>query len=259
MATRSIVTSQPDVACDICERRLLRGEHPEVFVAGSERRTVCELCTPRAAHEGWLREVDGKIPSHRAPRGRRGRTLLDRLRALREPAATSRSGRVAEERSGADEHPEPYEFLSPPSLGASRPASFLAESFDEDEHQLRHDTHGADDQRPDDRPIVRSADPSHQLAIETFNASEGPRRIAGVARSLGAPEVTVRHAEGTEHRVWIVVAWELSWYRYEADLQATPASVTVIEQGTELEELPLEDRAPNATADERGELAALAG
>ena len=58
MATRSIVTSQPDVTCDVCQRRLLRGEQPEIFLAAGEPRTVCELCAPRAAHEGWLRETD---------------------------------------------------------------------------------------------------------------------------------------------------------------------------------------------------------
>ena len=58
MTTRTIVTSQPDVACDVCERRLLRGEHADVFVATDRRRLVCELCTPRAVHEGWLRESE---------------------------------------------------------------------------------------------------------------------------------------------------------------------------------------------------------
>ena len=54
MATRSIVTSQPDVACDVCGRRLLRGERSDLFLAAGRRRTVCELCAPRAAHEGWM-------------------------------------------------------------------------------------------------------------------------------------------------------------------------------------------------------------
>src|SRR6478735_2579925 len=57
MTTRTIVTSQPDVACDVCERRLLRGEHAEVFLADGRPRMVCELCAPRAAHEGRLRQV----------------------------------------------------------------------------------------------------------------------------------------------------------------------------------------------------------
>ncbi len=53
---KSISTNGPVVACDVCGRTLLRGEHADVFLHGGVRRTVCELCTPRAAHEGWIRE-----------------------------------------------------------------------------------------------------------------------------------------------------------------------------------------------------------
>src|SRR5580700_1223440 len=84
MATRMIVTSQPDVACDVCGRRLLRGEQPDVFLAGGRRRTVCELCAPRASAEGWLRETDDRAVSLPPGRPRRGRSLLDRLRQQRE-------------------------------------------------------------------------------------------------------------------------------------------------------------------------------
>ena len=51
-----------------------------------------------------------------------------------------------------------------------------------------------------------------------FNASEYPRRVAGLMRSLGAPAVCVRPAEHLDEAVRIVVAWELCWYRYEVDL-----------------------------------------
>ncbi len=61
-----------------------------------------------------------------------------------------------------------------------------------------------------------------ELAVAAFNASEFPRRMAGVARSLGEPEVTVRSAEHLESIVRIVVAWELCWYRYEVDLGEQP-------------------------------------
>ena len=43
MSTRTIVTSRPDVACDVCERRLLRGEHADTFIAAGRRLTVCDL------------------------------------------------------------------------------------------------------------------------------------------------------------------------------------------------------------------------
>jgi len=79
MATRTIVTSQPDVACDVCERRLLRGEQADIFLAAGRRRTVCELCAPRAAHEGWMRERDSQSVSLPPMRPRRGKSFFDRL------------------------------------------------------------------------------------------------------------------------------------------------------------------------------------
>jgi hypothetical protein len=81
MATRMIVTSQPDVACDVCGRRLLRGEQPDVFLAGGRRRMVCELCAPRASAEGWLRETEQARTLSLSPaRPRQGRNPLARWR-----------------------------------------------------------------------------------------------------------------------------------------------------------------------------------
>jgi hypothetical protein len=93
-----------------------------------------------------------------------------------------------------------------------------------------------------------------QEAIAVFNASEFPRRVAGVTRSLGAPTVTVRSAEHLASVVTIVVAWELCWYRYEVDLSEPAAEAQVIAQGTELAELDREDRRANAAAAESGAL-----
>ena len=56
MTRKTISTNGPVVACDVCGRTLLRGEHGDVFLHGGVRRMVCDLCTPRAAHEGWIRE-----------------------------------------------------------------------------------------------------------------------------------------------------------------------------------------------------------
>jgi hypothetical protein len=86
MTTRSIVTSQPDVACDVCMRRLLRGEQPDVFLASGQRLLVCELCAPRATHEGWLRERDAQAATLPPARPRRGRGLLARLKIRTPPA-----------------------------------------------------------------------------------------------------------------------------------------------------------------------------
>ncbi len=56
MQRKSITTSHKVLACDVCGRTLLRGEHPDAFIAGGTRRLVCDLCTARATHEGWIRE-----------------------------------------------------------------------------------------------------------------------------------------------------------------------------------------------------------
>lgn len=83
MTRKSITTSHTVVSCDVCGRTLLRGEHAEVFIAGGGRRTVCELCTPRAAHEGWMREGLDDVGVRRNGRSR-SRSLLGRLRQRRD-------------------------------------------------------------------------------------------------------------------------------------------------------------------------------
>src|SRR6478672_993700 len=117
MTTRAIVTSQPDVACYVCGRRLLRGEHPELFVADGETRTVCELCTPRAVRAGWPREHEAG--EHVEPLTRRRRGLMARLRQ----AAGSSAGYVE---VGPSEEPAAgtYEDLLEPATAeaAEEPA-----------------------------------------------------------------------------------------------------------------------------------------
>src|ERR671927_140367 len=86
MTPRQIATNQAALQCDVCGRTLLRGETPAVFLAGGSRRNVCELCTPRAAHEGWIREgVDDATVRSRGHNGR-SRSLLARLRQRRAEA-----------------------------------------------------------------------------------------------------------------------------------------------------------------------------
>jgi len=247
MATRTIVTSQPDVACDVCERRLLRGEQWDIFVVAGRRRTVCELCAPRAAHEGWRRESDTTAASLPPMRPRRGRSFFERLRQVAKPEEEAvaddgvlpvRSPEPAA--SAATEEPPPYDFLdsyagaeaAPEPRGAVAPARATVaepEEIDESSWYL-------------------------QRAVELFNESEFPRRVAGVSRSLGAPEISVRAAEHLESVILIVVAWELCWYRYEVDLSVEGAEAKVLGQGTELSELTRDERVVNASAGESGEL-----
>ena len=58
----TISTSVAHSTCDVCGRTLLRGERAEIYVGGGDRHSVCELCTSRAVHAGWVRE--GTIPDY---------------------------------------------------------------------------------------------------------------------------------------------------------------------------------------------------
>lgn len=92
-------------------------------------------------------------------------------------------------------------------------------------------------------------------AVEVFNSSQCARTVAGVARSLGAPSVSVLPSESSSSVVRVVAAWELCWYRFEVDLADEPPDVRVAAQGAEVEELGEAERVANATADADGLLA----
>ena len=102
--------------------------------------------------------------------------------------------------------------------------------------------------------VPTNADLKMARALDVFNLSAHPRRIAGVTRSLGTPIVTVLPSEVEGAIVSIVVGWELCWYRYEVDLADEAAGVQVLGQGAELSELTEAERAANAVADARGRL-----
>ncbi|HXS45340.1 MAG TPA: hypothetical protein VN751_11995 [Solirubrobacteraceae bacterium] len=227
MTRKSITTNGPVVACDVCGRTLLRGEHPEVFIHGGTRRSVCDLCTQRAAHEGWIREGLDDATVRSGDGAGRSRSLFARLRQRRADAA-----RAAAAGAPATEDAQPVAVAAPePPLP-------------EPVHHEQRSVHA----------VPTNADLKMARALEIFNGSAHPRTVAGVARSLGAPIVAVRPSATEGSVVTIAVAWELSWYRYEVDLADEAAGPRVVGQGTELAELDATDQVPNAAADERGVL-----
>src|SRR5215208_2874758 len=80
---KELKTDEEPVACDICGRTILKGERTEPFLApGGRRRTVCELCIPRADHEGWIREsAQNDLPATRV-RPQQRRSFVGRLRGM---------------------------------------------------------------------------------------------------------------------------------------------------------------------------------
>src|SRR3981189_654285 len=74
VAKKELKTDAEPPSCDICGRTILKGERTEPYLApGGRRRTVCELCKPRADHEGWIREsAHGALPATRARPAHRG-------------------------------------------------------------------------------------------------------------------------------------------------------------------------------------------
>lgn len=233
MTRKSITTSHTVVACSVCGRRLLRGERAETFIAGGSRRTVCELCTPRAVHEGWLREGLDEVGVRRNGQ-RRSRSLLGRLRARRDAylARDERTDEAAGSEGATEMAHERYERAR---ARRSEPAAPAAP----------RQVHA----------VPTNAELKLARAVELFNASEHRRTIAGVGRSLGRPSIAVRPSPTEGAVVSIAVSWELTWYRFEVDLANEAAGVRVAEQGSELAELPDADREPNATADAGGHVA----
>jgi hypothetical protein len=222
----------------VCGRTLLRGEHAEVYLDGGARRSVCELCKSRALHEGWVRE--GTMPTYDAGEttsNRRG-SLLSRLRRRREnppaQAGEVEPVRAPEPSAGPGEEPAPPR-PRPPRTRTREPG-----------REPRHV-----------RAVPMGAEQKIASAIEVFNNSEHRRTVAGVARSLGAPIVSIHPNEEHSSRVDIVAAWELCWYRYEVDLSDEVPLMREAGRGYELDELSAHEREPNAAYDEHGALGVL--
>ena len=96
-----------------------------------------------------------------------------------------------------------------------------------------------------------------ELALQMFNDSDHRRTMAGVGRTLGEPWVSAAPlVEGPEAReVGIVVAWEISWYRFRVDLDDTDPAVELVDRGNELDDLDTSPQAWNVAANAEGRLA----
>lgn len=73
-------------------------------------------------------------------------------------------------------------------------------------------------------------------AAELYNASTFRRTIAGVAKSLGPPDCSVVPLSGISGEVVLTFAWDISWYQYRVQPEATQP-VRIADRGYDLEEL----------------------
>jgi predicted RNA-binding Zn-ribbon protein involved in translation (DUF1610 family) len=66
-------------------------------------------------------------------------------------------------------------------------------------------------------PILRRLSEPELAIVEAsdlFNASQYRRTVGGIAKSLGAPSISVVPLSGVNADVVITVAWDISWYQY---------------------------------------------
>jgi hypothetical protein len=231
---RELKTDEEPVACDICGRTILKGERTEPFLApGGRRRTVCELCIPRADHEGWIREsAQNELPATRA-RPQQRRSFVGRLRGMFDAEDDAAEPPEEEVPPVFDEEPAPTREREPARSTRTRRES----------RQIR--------------AVPTTREVKVERALELFNASDHPRTISGIARTLGPPWAHASPDGSAPSEVTIVVAWELSWYRYRVDLGDADEPILLLEKGDELAELEEPLREWNALADDDGRLAAM--
>jgi hypothetical protein len=236
------------VSCDVCGRTILKGERAESYLApGGHRRQVCDLCAVRAQHHGWIRESGaGDLPA-RVPRNEPRRGVLGRLRKRRPaPGPLEDEARLAEQEAmyggdgngvrlqpGSAQEPLDEPPPTPPPRTRTRPQA------------PRHV-----------RAVPTTAEAKVERALELFNGSGHQRTVAGLARTLGKPWVSALPDPNQASAVTVLVAWELSWYRYRVDLGDEADPVMMLDKGEEIDQLDEPLRAWNAGLDADGRLVA---
>jgi hypothetical protein len=100
--------------------------------------------------------------------------------------------------------------------------------------------------------VPTTAEGKVERALDLFNGSDDQRTIAGLARTLGPPFVSVLPDADQQSQVSLVVAWELSWYRYRVDLGDEGDPVMMLEKGDEIDQIEDALREWNATLDPTG-------
>jgi hypothetical protein len=94
--------------------------------------------------------------------------------------------------------------------------------------------------------VIATGADSFAPAVSRFNASAAARTVAGLARTLGEPRVSVGAAAGNPGAARITVAWDLTWYQWQVAGGEGEQAVAELGHGTELDQLDLAARQWNA-------------
>lgn len=252
-------------ACAVCGRTILRGERVAEYVTQDGVRVgVCPLCKEAAENAGWVPAELAGAPGQGGETRRRGLGLRERLSRASQAARalTARPARGPEqkaENATQEARTRPSRRTEPEtprvserrgqrrggdqgerSRGGQTRRSRTGEGEGSSD---REGERGAPRQRSEQNPPP-SPERQLRLGVERFNASPGPRKVAGLIRSLGEPQVAVRASRGGT--IVVTVAWELSWYQWEVGAERNGDGVREARKGSEVSELALHDRNWNA-------------
>jgi hypothetical protein len=221
--------------CDACGRTILRGERTTAYLtADGERQRVCDLCRERAEEAGWVQADSEAARALATPQRRRGFGLGERVR---EYASRLRPAEHPEEAGGEAKaaRPQPPPRRSPSRAEARAPR--------------------AEPTAVVPRVRIEPNTPERRVrrALDEFNRSDQRRVIAGLIRSLGEPQAAVRDVSAKPPRVDVIVAWELSWYRWEVGLNGG-GEVREVAKGAEVSELEGDEPQWNASVDGEGRI-----
>jgi hypothetical protein len=226
-----------NVSCDVCGRTMLKGERTETYLApGGHRNLVCELCFVRAEHAGWIRESAADAMPARGPRMQDRGSLLGRLRLRRGEAGAEDDGTPIDDRQTYEEGPpDPL-----PGNGDGAVPDTRRRAAPQDPRHVR--------------AVPTTAEVKVERALDLFNGSEHQRTVAGLTRTLGVPWISANPDGAAPSTVTVVVAWELSWYRYRVDLGDAADPVVMLDKGDEIADIADDSPDWNAGLDTEGRI-----
>jgi hypothetical protein len=101
---------------------------------------------------------------------------------------------------------------------------------------------GAREEEPEPvvtEPVLRRLSDDEIALVEcaeVFNQSQFRRTIAGVAKSLGEPRVSILQLPGANSESVVTFAWEITWYQYRVSPEASQP-VRIEDRGQDIDDL----------------------